>query len=140
MFIFVNFSVYFYDWNWRCACHHFLNRIYHDLVLLANHSQRHCPKWWKNITCTDTKSLLNWPRVWRVQAKMCISCSAVAKVKELALGGKFVIIFLVFLFFSDETGNSWCPYCVRADPVIKEALKQAAENSHFIHVEVGDRP
>lgn len=44
------------------------------------------------------------------------------------------------MFESKITGNSWCPYCVRAEPVINEALKHAAENSHFIHVEVGDRP
>lgn len=43
------------------------------------------------------------------------------------------MIIIVFWF-------SWCPYCVKAEPVIKEALKSAAENSHFIHVEVGDRP
>lgn len=29
---------------------------------------------------------------------------------------------------------------VRAEPVIQEALQYAGENSHFIHVEVGDRP
>lgn len=49
-------------------------------------------------------------------------------------------IHILFSGGTDETGKSWCPYCVRAEPVIKEALKTAAENSHFIHVEVGDRP
>ncbi|XP_031623617.1 thioredoxin domain-containing protein 17 [Contarinia nasturtii] len=49
-------------------------------------------------------------------------------------------VHILFSGGKDETGNSWCPYCVKADPVIKEALKHAAENSHFIHVEVGDRP
>lgn len=49
-------------------------------------------------------------------------------------------VHILFSGGKDETGNSWCPYCAKAEPVIKEALKSAAENSHFIHVEVGDRP
>lgn len=49
-------------------------------------------------------------------------------------------VHILFSGGKDETGKSWCPYCVKAEPVIQEALKQAPENSHFIHVEVGDRP
>ncbi|XP_015594301.1 thioredoxin domain-containing protein 17-like [Cephus cinctus] len=37
-------------------------------------------------------------------------------------------------------GNSWCPDCVEAEPVIEKGLSAAPEKSHFIHVEVGDRP
>lgn len=49
---------------------------------------------------------------------------------------------LVHVLFSggkDETGKSWCPYCVQAEPVIHDQLKTAPENSHFIHVDVGER-
>lgn len=49
-------------------------------------------------------------------------------------------VHVLFSGGKDETGVSWCPYCVKAEPVIHEALKNAAENSHFIHVDVGDRP
>lgn len=48
-------------------------------------------------------------------------------------------VHILFSGGKDETGNSWCPYCVRAEPVIQEGLKYAAENSHFIHVDVGER-
>lgn len=48
-------------------------------------------------------------------------------------------VHILFSGGKDETGNSWCPYCVRAEPVIQEGLKHAAENTHFIHVDVGER-
>ncbi len=38
-----------------------------------------------------------------------------------------------------ETGISWCPYCVRAQPVVEEALSLAPEDSHFIYCDVGER-
>ncbi|KAI4462254.1 42-9-9 protein-related [Holotrichia oblita] len=38
-----------------------------------------------------------------------------------------------------ETGQSWCPTCVQAKPVIEEALNQAEPDSQFVYVEVGDR-
>ncbi|KAF5307661.1 hypothetical protein FQR65_LT06716 [Abscondita terminalis] len=49
----------------------------------------------------------------------------------------------VYVYFSGSklpSGLSWCDDCVRAYPVIEEALNKAEENSHFIYVEVGDRP
>ncbi|XP_070491056.1 thioredoxin domain-containing protein 17-like [Chironomus tepperi] len=40
----------------------------------------------------------------------------------------------------DESGESWCPYCTRAKPVVEEALKNSApEDSHFITCEI-DKP
>lgn len=48
-------------------------------------------------------------------------------------------VHILFSGGKDETGVSWCPYCTRAEPVIQEALQHAAENSHFIHVDVGER-
>lgn len=58
--------------------------------------------------------------------------------EELETTGETVHVF--FSGGQDETGKSWCPYCVRAEPVVHDALKHAAETSHFIHVIVGDRP
>ncbi|XP_066596677.1 thioredoxin domain-containing protein 17-like isoform X2 [Prorops nasuta] len=49
---------------------------------------------------------------------------------------------LVILFDNGtklDTGVSWCPDCVEAEPFIEEALKLASENSSFILTEVGDR-
>ncbi|CAO1326339.1 unnamed protein product [Diamesa serratosioi] len=44
------------------------------------------------------------------------------------------------VFFSGDkdelTGVSWCPYCVKADPVIEKALESASPDSQFIHVEI----
>lgn len=48
----------------------------------------------------------------------------------------------VHVFFSggkEENGESWCPYCVKAEPVVIDGLKHAAEESHFVHVDVGER-
>ncbi|XP_063925588.1 thioredoxin domain-containing protein 17-like [Zophobas morio] len=38
------------------------------------------------------------------------------------------------------SGESWCDDCVRAAPVIEEALEKAKYEGHFIYVQVGDRP
>lgn len=34
---------------------------------------------------------------------------------------------------------SWCPDCVEAEPIIADAMKQFADDSVLIHVDVGDR-
>uniref|UniRef100_A0A182JZJ1 Thioredoxin domain-containing protein 17 n=1 Tax=Anopheles christyi TaxID=43041 RepID=A0A182JZJ1_9DIPT len=40
-----------------------------------------------------------------------------------------------------ENGLSWCGDCVEAAPFIEKAVEMnAPENSHFIYVDVGDRP
>ncbi|KAL1396684.1 hypothetical protein pipiens_010351 [Culex pipiens pipiens] len=58
-----------------------------------------------------------------------------------SLQGKGEPVHVLFTGDKDEQGNSWCPYCVKAAPVVEEALNSgvAAENSHFIAVEI-DRP
>ncbi|XP_067624941.1 thioredoxin domain-containing protein 17 isoform X1 [Eurosta solidaginis] len=48
-------------------------------------------------------------------------------------------IHVLFSGGKDESGQSWCPYCVKAEPVVHEALPKAPEKSHFIHVDVGER-
>lgn len=37
-------------------------------------------------------------------------------------------------------GKSWCSDCVEAEPFIEKGLAAAPKDSHFVHVEVGDRP
>ncbi|KAB0794958.1 hypothetical protein PPYR_11797 [Photinus pyralis] len=37
------------------------------------------------------------------------------------------------------SGISWCSDCVKAKPIVEEALKHANPNSHFIVVDVGSR-
>lgn len=49
-------------------------------------------------------------------------------------------LFLLFSGSKDETGNSWCPDCVKAEPVIEKALACASPDAVFVHVEVGSRP
>ncbi|KAK4875211.1 hypothetical protein RN001_011633 [Aquatica leii] len=49
----------------------------------------------------------------------------------------------IHVYFSGSklpSGISWCDDCVRAFPVVEAALSKADTNSHFIYVEVGDRP
>ncbi|XP_037039845.1 thioredoxin domain-containing protein 17 [Bradysia coprophila] len=49
----------------------------------------------------------------------------------------------IHVFFTggkeQQTGLSWCSYCVKAEPVVYECLKYSDEESFFIHVDVGDR-
>ncbi|XP_067010472.1 thioredoxin domain-containing protein 17 [Anabrus simplex] len=48
-------------------------------------------------------------------------------------------IFVLFSGSKDENGESWCPDCVKAMPVIEAALGEADKNAHFIYVGVGSR-
>jgi len=41
-----------------------------------------------------------------------------------------------FLLFS---GLPWCPDCVKAEPVIDEAISTVTSDAVFVHVDVGDR-
>ncbi|XP_055640877.1 thioredoxin domain-containing protein 17 [Toxorhynchites rutilus septentrionalis] len=61
-----------------------------------------------------------------------------AKLAE-SLQGNGEPVHVFFKGDKDEKGESWCPYCVKAAPVVDEALKLAPETSHFITVEI-DRP
>ncbi|XP_033231089.1 thioredoxin domain-containing protein 17-like isoform X2 [Belonocnema kinseyi] len=50
------------------------------------------------------------------------------------------VIHVLFSGTKLPDGNSWCPDCVEAMPHIEKGIKAAPENSHFVYVEVGDRP
>ncbi|XP_011634601.1 thioredoxin domain-containing protein 17-like [Pogonomyrmex barbatus] len=39
-----------------------------------------------------------------------------------------------------DTGKSWCPDCVEAEPFIEKGFEAASEKTQLIIVEVGDRP
>ncbi|KAF9425448.1 hypothetical protein BGZ94_007518 [Podila epigama] len=39
-----------------------------------------------------------------------------------------------------ETGKSWCPDCVRSDPIIERRFAEAGDNVVLVKVDVGDRP
>ncbi|XP_037585995.1 thioredoxin domain-containing protein 17-like [Cebus imitator] len=49
-------------------------------------------------------------------------------------------IFASFTDSKDAGGKSWCPDCVQAEPVVREALKHVSEGCVFIHCQVGDKP
>merc|ERR1712243_399525 len=51
-------------------------------------------------------------------------------------------IFVLFTGKEDPaTGNSWCPDCVKADPVIEKCVQTALKpEDKFIFCVVGDRP
>ncbi|XP_060654835.1 thioredoxin domain-containing protein 17 [Drosophila sulfurigaster albostrigata] len=61
------------------------------------------------------------------------------KMEELETTDGKNPVHVLFSGGKDEAGVSWCPYCVKAEPVIHDALKKAPENSHFVHVDVGER-
>ncbi|XP_031551663.1 thioredoxin domain-containing protein 17-like [Actinia tenebrosa] len=48
--------------------------------------------------------------------------------------------FVMFIGAIDETGDSWCPDCRDAEPVVEKGLNSAPSDSVFILVVVGDRP
>ncbi|KAK2177779.1 hypothetical protein NP493_578g00010 [Ridgeia piscesae] len=58
------------------------------------------------------------------------------KTTEAEEGNKVCVLFTGTL---DDNGQSWCPDCVKADPVIKECLQYADPETVFITCFVGDR-
>ncbi|KAH9489333.1 Thioredoxin domain-containing protein 17 [Bulinus truncatus] len=56
-----------------------------------------------------------------------------------ALSGLQGTVYILFSGSADDSGVSWCPDCVKADPVINRNLDKAPEDSSFIHCYVGDR-
>ncbi|KAM9811641.1 thioredoxin domain-containing protein 17 [Syngnathus typhle] len=48
-------------------------------------------------------------------------------------------IFAYFCGDKDEHGKSWCPDCVRAEPILKEAMSVLPQGSVFIYCQVGER-
>jgi hypothetical protein len=59
-----------------------------------------------------------------------------AKADELAKTGS---LFVLFSGSKNEKGESWCPDCVTAYPVVMDSLKSADEDANFLYVSVGDR-
>ncbi|KAA0198744.1 hypothetical protein FBUS_03510 [Fasciolopsis buskii] len=48
-------------------------------------------------------------------------------------------IFIEFIGTLRSDGQSWCPDCRRADPIVKCALRELPEDAVFIFTEVGGR-
>ncbi|KAM4701401.1 thioredoxin domain-containing protein 17 [Discoglossus pictus] len=49
----------------------------------------------------------------------------------------------VFIYFSgskNAEGVSWCPDCVKAEPVVRGELDNLPEGAVFIYCQVGERP
>ncbi|XP_032695710.1 thioredoxin domain-containing protein 17 [Lontra canadensis] len=49
-------------------------------------------------------------------------------------------IFAYFTGSKDAGGQSWCPDCVQAEPVVREGLKHMSEGCVFIYCQVGEKP
>uniref|UniRef100_A0A8D0BR29 Thioredoxin domain-containing protein 17 n=1 Tax=Salvator merianae TaxID=96440 RepID=A0A8D0BR29_SALMN len=49
----------------------------------------------------------------------------------------------VFIYFSGDkeplSGSSWCPDCVKAEPIVRAELPHLPDGSVFIYCQVGDR-
>lgn len=49
-------------------------------------------------------------------------------------------VFILFTGSKDVvTGKSWCPDCVKAEPVIEKCMEDLPPNSDFVTCLVGDR-
>ncbi|XP_057695337.1 thioredoxin domain-containing protein 17 [Corythoichthys intestinalis] len=48
-------------------------------------------------------------------------------------------IFAYFCGDKDEYGKSWCPDCVKAEPILKGAMSALPQDSVFIYCQVGER-
>jgi len=48
-------------------------------------------------------------------------------------------IIAIFCGSKDENGQSWCPDCVKAEPVLHEAMKNLSDSAAVIECEVGPR-
>lgn len=71
-----------------------------------------------------------------------IICYGLAQLKsQLNVIEKGKKVFVLFTGSKDvSTGESWCPDCVKAEPVLEKSLESLPENSEFITCYVGDRP
>lgn len=58
-------------------------------------------------------------------------------IKDLKIEGK--IVNILFTGTKTESGVSWCPDCVEAEPFLNDALEKFGDNSVFVTVFVGDR-
>eukprot|EP00088_Acartia_fossae_P039505 TRINITY_DN41127_c0_g1_i1.p1 TRINITY_DN41127_c0_g1~~TRINITY_DN41127_c0_g1_i1.p1 ORF type:complete len:141 (+),score=11.53 TRINITY_DN41127_c0_g1_i1:52-423(+) len=58
------------------------------------------------------------------------------KAEELAKKGD---LFVLFSGSKNAAGESWCPDCVTAYPVVQKCLEAVDDDSNFLYVEVGDR-
>ncbi|VDK39956.1 unnamed protein product [Taenia asiatica] len=47
--------------------------------------------------------------------------------------------FLYFVASPDETGESWCPDCRKAQKPVEEAVKQLPQDSVFLTIHTGNR-
>ncbi|KAK9889784.1 hypothetical protein WA026_007161 [Henosepilachna vigintioctopunctata] len=47
----------------------------------------------------------------------------------------------IYIYFTGDKvdGKSWCPDCIRAEPIVRQQLHHADAEALFIYVEVGDR-
>ncbi|KAK6192186.1 hypothetical protein SNE40_003701 [Patella caerulea] len=59
--------------------------------------------------------------------------------QKVAEENKGKVVFALFCGSIDANGQSWCPDCVVAAPVINANLKYAPKDSVLIHCGVGDR-
>lgn len=49
-------------------------------------------------------------------------------------------VFVYFTGSKDSNGTSWCPTCNVAWPLVQNEVPKLPDDSHFVVVEVGDRP
>ncbi|XP_051175287.1 thioredoxin domain-containing protein 17-like [Leptopilina boulardi] len=50
------------------------------------------------------------------------------------------VVYILYSGSKLPNGDSWCPDCVEAMPHIEKGIQSAPKDSHFVYVEVGDRP
>jgi len=48
-------------------------------------------------------------------------------------------IYILFCASKNEKGESWCPDCVKAEPIVNAAAKKLSGDVVFIHYDVGPR-
>jgi len=72
-----------------------------------------------------------------------LACEGMDELKKMiaAEQGGDRDIFVLFTGKADPTtGDSWCPDCVAADPVIEKCVPEISDENVFIVCVVGDRP
>ncbi|ESO97430.1 hypothetical protein LOTGIDRAFT_214285 [Lottia gigantea] len=68
-----------------------------------------------------------------------VSVEGYEAYKKAAEENKSKLVFALFCGSVNANGESWCPDCVTAAPVIADNLKHAPKDSVFIHCGVGGR-
>ena len=101
---------------------------------ISDHLNKNMLKKIKDEGDNETKKL--WGKMEMVEKVEGFPAFEEKLFELLAAGGD---IFVMFSGSKTAAGESWCPDCVAAKPVVTKSLANAVTRIRFLYVVVGDR-